>query len=131
MIDITVKSCSSEILRILRILRLYYAYTTYYRPLSTISRSVETHCVRIVCLIFLMSTDFCFQTTYHFVPLGTTPYHAVPRRTTSYHSVPPWYEKFENFALFANTGVFIMVFNVYLQYFDKNRLCFEKFPGIA
>ena len=41
------------------------------------------------------------------------------------------YRNFENFALFANSGVFVMVFNVYLHFFRQNRLCFQTIPGIG
>ena len=38
---------------------------------------------------------------------------------------------FENFPLFANIAVFIMVPNVYLHFFRQNKLCFQTIPGIA
>ena len=40
------------------------------------------------------------------------------------------FRKFWNFALFANSGLFILVSNVYLHFFDVNTLCFEKFSKI-
>ena len=38
---------------------------------------------------------------------------------------------FENFLLFANIAVFIIVSNVYLHFFRQNKLCFEVIPGIG
>ena len=38
---------------------------------------------------------------------------------------------FENFAVFANSGVFIMVSNVYFHFFRQNKVCFQAIPGIG
>ena len=38
---------------------------------------------------------------------------------------------FENFDLFTNIGLFVLVSNVYLHFFYVNRLCFQTFPRIS
>ena len=127
--------------------------TSYHHGISKIFQCCKTlnrlFRFSMFIYIFLMKTNFvskqfqelpseiskiflCLQTLECLLWFPMFIYIFFDENKLSFETIPGIAERnFENFALFANTGVFVMVSNVYLHFFDENKLCFETFTRIA
>ena len=64
--------------------------------------------------------------------MNTPLLHFFRQNRLCFQTIPGIAERnFENFPLFANIAVFIIVSNVYLYFFCQNKLCFQEIPGIG
>ena len=74
--------------------------------------------------LHFLTVYFDFQCLFKFLLYQHTLFSKI------FETLQSKFRKLWNFALFANIGLFILISNVCLHFFDVNKLCLQKFSKI-